>query len=185
MLMATRGEPTATRLAVLGLPEGKQEAGTGRQARPGMGAAAAPGCMRLRDCYTRAGERRCMAPHARTPRVPRCFRVAASCSTPGKSLAAVLCPKENFSSLQDVAQPCCAFPIMDVSRGTGDPGWKEGYGGLPAAVTGLVLVCASGIWGRGSVQREKIFVATKVGILQDIFLAGFAATSGAGGQLGK
>lgn len=107
--MATRGEPTATWLAVLGLPEGKQEAGTGRQARPGVGAAAAPGCMRLQDRYTRAGERRCMAPCARTPRVPRWLRVAGSCSTPGKSLAAVLCPKENVSSLQDAAQPCCAF----------------------------------------------------------------------------
>ena len=37
----------------------------------------------------------------------------------------------------------------------------------------------------GFVQREKIFVATKAAVLQGIFLAGFAATSRAGGQLGE
>lgn len=49
---------------------------------------------------------------------------------------------------------------MDVTIALGVPA-GNGATGLPAAVTGLVLVCTSGIWGRGSVQSEKIPAASK------------------------
>lgn len=128
--MAMWGESTATQPAVLGLlGGGKQEGSTGHRARPSTGAAGAPGRTRLRGRYARAGEWQCMALRAGMPCVPRWLGVAPSCSTTGKSLAAIPCSMENFLLPQDAAQPRCAFPIMDVSCGTGGPGWKWGYRG--------------------------------------------------------
>lgn len=103
MLTAVRGEPTATRPAVLGLLQGEREGRTGCPARPSAGAAAAAGRARLRGCYARAGKRRSTAPGAGTSCVPRRTGVAPGCWTP------VDITHRKISWLQDAAQPRDAF----------------------------------------------------------------------------
>ena len=127
--MAMRGEPVAVQPAVLGLPEGEREGRTGRRARPSAGAAGCPRSHEAVGPLCKGWRAAVHGPVCRDTLCPMPAWGGPSCSTPGKSLAAVPCPKENFSLLQDVAQPRCAFPIVDVSRGAGGPGWKRGYGG--------------------------------------------------------
>lgn len=178
--MAMWGEPTATRPVVLGLLCRGGAGGehwppsTSERGRPGSHEAAGP---------LRKG-----------------WRVAMQ----GPTCQDTVCPSLAWGGpklLDTLGNRWLAFPAgwkarccrMRLSLAALFPGCMSAVGqgvpagiwGLPAAVTGLGLVRASGFWGRGSVQREKMFVATKAAILQDIFLAGFAATSGAGGWLGE
>lgn len=114
-----------------------------------------------------------MAPHAGTLYVPRWLGGPELPDTWEITGCRYLC--------EGKTSHCCWMQLSQRGCRHG-PSWKWGLQGLSAAATGLVLVCASGIWGRASVQREKIFAATNTAILQGFLLAGCAATSGVGGQ---
>lgn len=145
-------------------------------------------------------ERGCPGSHEAAGPLRKGWRVAVH----GPTCQDTLCPSPAWGGPKLLNTPgnrWLAFPAgwkarcrrMRLSLAALFPSWMSAVGqgvpagirGLPAAGTSSGLVHASGFWGRGSVQREKIFVATKAAILQDIFLAGFAATSGAGAWLGE
>lgn len=82
-------------------------------------------------------------------------------------------PQQNFSRLQDAAQPRDAFlqPWM-AGVALQAPSCCHRLGHLRFGAEDLC-------------QREELFVATQVAVLLGVFLAGFAATSRVDSQLGE
>lgn len=124
MLTAVRGEPTTTRPAALGLPQGERGGRTGCPARPSAGAAAAAGRARLWGRYARAGERRSAAPAAGTSCVPRRLGVAAGCWTP-----ADITHRKTSGGCRMRLSLVVLFPSWMAAAALEGPSWKRGYGG--------------------------------------------------------
>lgn len=102
-------------------------------------------------CYTRSGEHRARLRVLGHPE----SHVSSGCSTPSTALAAAPCAKGTFSWLQDAAQPCCAFPTVDVSRGTGIPAGNGAMGAPSCCEQPGLGLC---ICNLGSVQRDYLWL---------------------------